>query len=94
MNSVSTTVRHKLSRAGGTRRDSHEPQAPREEHCVLARSSMLLTQALAAAHSAPDIREERVASIKARLAAGAYEVDSMALAEAIINENPGLFTKF
>ena len=60
-------------------------------HCDLAHSSVLLTEALAAAHSAPDVREDKVAAIKARLAAGTYRVDTAHITEALLRENPELF---
>lgn len=39
------------------------------------------------AQSAPDIREEKIAELKKRIAAGKYQVDSEALAEKIWNEH-------
>lgn len=76
-------------------RRKEEPTEPREVvPCPLTRSTLLLTQALSAAHSAPDIRENKVAAIKARLAAGTYEVNSLRIAEALVNENPNLFSRF
>lgn len=95
MNTVTAETRRRASRTNGKRQELREDpgklEVSPEGGCLLARSGMLMTQALAAAHSAPDIREDKVAAIKARLAAGTYEIDSMALAEALVDQNPGLF---
>lgn len=57
----------------------------------LDHASILLTEALNAAHNAPDIRRDRVEAIRAQIESGAYEIDSRKLAESLIRENPDLF---
>lgn len=54
---------------------------------------LLLTVALATAHSAPDTRQDRIEAIRAQIANGTYEVNSRRIAESLIRENPGLFSE-
>lgn len=58
---------------------------------AMSHDGILMTEALAVAHNAPDVRAERVAALRERVQNGTYEVDNMRLAEAITRENPGLF---
>lgn len=57
-------------------------------------ASLLLTEALNAAHNAPDIRRARVEAIRAQIESGEYEIDSRKLAESLIRENPDLFEEW
>lgn len=56
-----------------------------------AHRDALFTQALTIAHNTPDIREDKIAAIRAQLQNGTYEIDFKKLAESLIRENPGLF---
>jgi negative regulator of flagellin synthesis FlgM len=47
-------------------------------------------KAHAAASSAPDVREDRIADIKRRIAAGDYKVDSDKVAEKMLGEHAAL----
>lgn len=60
----------------------------------MTREGLLMTEALAAAHNAPDIRSERVQAIAAGIANGTYVIDPLRIAEALIRENPGLFKSY
>lgn len=62
------------------------------EQLLGARDGILLTTALQAAQLSPDIRSEKVAALKAKLAAGKYQIDDGALAEAILREEGALFS--
>lgn len=44
-------------------------------------------RAKAAASGAPDVREEKIAELKRRIAAGKYNVDSDAVADKMVNEH-------
>lgn len=69
-----------------------EPAVPENCHANdLDHASLLLTEALNAAHNAPDIRRDRVEAIRAQIENGSYEIDSRKLAESLIRENPDLF---
>ncbi len=49
-----------------------------------------MAKAAAIASGAPDVREDRIAEIKKRLAAGEYKIDSDAIAEKMISEHGGM----
>lgn len=66
----------------------------RKDADAMRRKSLLMTEALAAAHNAPDTRQARIEALRARIADGSYEIDAMSLAKALIRENPGLFRKY
>lgn len=56
----------------------------------MSSSGRLLAEASRAAHAAPDLRAERIASLRAQVQSGAYAVDSARLAADILREEPGL----
>lgn len=51
------------------------------------RDGFLLTEALRAAQQAPDVRQNKIEALKARVAAGEYEVDAQALALALVRDD-------
>lgn len=57
----------------------------------LSPEAMLRTEAFSSAMSAPEVRAEKVAEIKARVDAGEYEINSRAIASRLLTEEPGLF---
>lgn len=61
------------------------------EDAAMTHAGLLFTEALAAAHNAPDVRQDRIEAIRAQIASGDYEIDTKRLAENLIRENPGLF---
>jgi negative regulator of flagellin synthesis FlgM len=46
-----------------------------------------MAQAKAAASDAPDVREEKIAELKRRIAAGNYSVDSNAVADRMVDDH-------
>ena len=62
------------------------------ENLSESRDGFLLTEALRTAQQAPDVREDRIAELKARVSSGAYEVDCLDLAQAILREDLALFS--
>jgi flagellar biosynthesis anti-sigma factor FlgM len=60
---------------------------PAEVH--LSQRSRELHRALEAARGAPEIRSDRVDDVRRRLAAGTYQVDPAAIAQAILDELAG-----
>ena len=68
------------------------PDAPAADSPEAAeRDGLLYTAALRGAHNAPDVREGKVAALKAALADGSYALDAKRIAIALIREDPGLF---
>lgn len=58
---------------------------------TLSSGAKLRAEADAAAASAPDIRQDKIDAIKARIEAGEYSVDSRRIASRLLAEEPGLF---
>lgn len=57
----------------------------------LSPEAKLRTEAYSSAMSAPDVRAEKVAALKASVQSGEYQVDSKAVASKLLQEEPGLF---
>lgn len=53
--------------------------------------ALLLTESLRSAQSAPDIREDKVASLKAAIESGTYNINARLIAEKIAAEETSLF---
>jgi len=77
---------HLMERQAGASR--HDTRANGD---AMSHNGLLMTEALAAAHNAPDTRRERIDALRAQLANGTYEINPLRIAEALIRENPGLF---
>lgn len=58
----------------------------------VSRDGLLLTEAMRAAQTAPDIRASKVDNIKARIADGTYQIDASRIATALVREDPGVFS--
>lgn len=65
---------------------TERPSAPRQDGIELSATARDVHAARAAVAKLPDVREERVASLKAALAAGTYHVPSAALAQKLLGE--------
>ncbi len=61
--------------------------APRGDRVQFSDEAMLRTEAYKAASNAPDVRRDRVEEIKARVAAGTYEMDSRKIAERLVKDD-------
>jgi len=53
----------------------------------ISQKSRELAQVKAAATEAPDVREDKVADLKRRIAEGSYHVDSHAVADRLVDEH-------
>lgn len=53
--------------------------------------ALLLTEALRGAQNAPDIREDKVARLKAAIESGTYDVNARLIAEKLASEETSLF---
>lgn len=71
--------------------DSSRPVAERNEEATLAHESRLLNEALTVALNSPDVRQDRIDALRARIADGTYEIDARSIAESLLRENPALF---
>jgi negative regulator of flagellin synthesis FlgM len=84
INAQSTQLRAivALRKTAATSPASEVSAAPRKADSVeLSDAARAMTRASQAVANAPDVREDRVAAIKASLADGTYSVDSRALAQ-------------
>jgi negative regulator of flagellin synthesis FlgM len=61
-----------------------DPGAAKTEISAKARE---FAQAKAVAGEAPDVREQKIADIKARIASGKYEVNAQAIADRMVDEH-------
>ncbi len=59
----------------------------------VSHDALLLTEALRTAQSAPDVREDKIAAIRSRIANGTYNIDARLIAGNIVKEDPGLFIR-
>ena len=50
-----------------------------------------MTEARRAAQSAPDVRAEKVETLRIQVANGTYKPDSRLIASSLVREEPGLF---
>lgn len=57
----------------------------------VSQDALLLTEARRAAQSAPDVRADKVESLRIQVADGTYKPDSRLIAANLIREEPGLF---
>lgn len=58
----------------------------RADRVTISDQAQMLSRVLDAVRSIPDVREERVAAIRAQLADGSYDADAVAIAERLIDE--------
>lgn len=76
-----------------SRAAANAPAPAREsgDRVSLSPEAKLRTEAFSTAMSAPEVRAEKVAALKARVESGEYQVDSAAVAAKLLQEEPGLF---
>lgn len=99
MNPIASPLNPHARRQGRVASGTRQPRAvaaptatPQDPAPALHHSGTLLTQALAAAHSAPDVRQERVAALKRLVASDSYHIDPEALTDSLLRDNPRLFS--
>jgi negative regulator of flagellin synthesis FlgM len=54
---------------------------------TISERAQLMNRASEAAHSAPDVRRDKVESLKAQILAGTYKIDSETVAEKLLQEH-------
>lgn len=57
----------------------------------MSRNAVLLAEGMRTAQNSPDVRTDRVASLRDRIENGAYAINSKELALNLLREEPGLF---
>lgn len=78
--SMAAAAMRKNAAAGGS-----APAAPRQPDAVtISDKARSMVAAFKAVADAPDVREDRVAELKAAIAAGTYSVDSRRLASKLV----------
>jgi flagellar biosynthesis anti-sigma factor FlgM len=72
------------AKAYGSGADAQSARAPAGDKVTLSAAARLHTTAHAAASNAPDVRQEKVNSIKERVDSGSYTVDSKKVAQKLL----------
>ena len=57
----------------------------------VSQDALLLTEARLTAQNTPDVRADKVESLRIQVADGTYKPDSRLIAASLIREEPGLF---
>lgn len=65
--------------------------AAASDEVTMSHDALLLTEALRAAQSAPDIRQDKVDALKAAIEAGTYNINGQLIAERLAAEETSLF---
>jgi negative regulator of flagellin synthesis FlgM len=95
-NAVQGSEAQKSSRAGKANAAADKAKAEGNSSAAAASGDSQTTisskgrdaaKAMAAANSAPDVREEKIAELKRRIAAGKYQVDPKAVADKMVDEH-------
>jgi negative regulator of flagellin synthesis FlgM len=69
------------------KRDKGADEAQAGDRISLSEGAKLRTEAHKAAQDAPEIRREKVEAIKAKIAAGEYEIDAQKVAQKMVEED-------
>jgi negative regulator of flagellin synthesis FlgM len=75
---------HDAKKADGVEDKTNIPGSVNAE---LSHKGKEMAAAKAAASEAPDVREEKIAALKARIAAGKYNVDPSAIADRMVDDH-------
>lgn len=90
INSTSHNFTNQPFKAAITQEKSRAPEVSTDE-VSMSHDALLLTEALRAAQSAPDIRQDKVEALKAAIEAGTYNINCQLIAERIASEETSLF---
>lgn len=66
-------------------------QPAEKDKISMSREALLLTEALRAAQNAPDVRTDKVASLKSAIENGTYNINARLIAERIAVEEISIF---
>lgn len=78
--------RGEADKAKARRQDAGQSLEGKGDRVEFSDEGKLRTEAFKAAQSAPDVRQDKVAAIKARIAAGEYQMDSGTIAANLIRD--------
>ena len=67
--------------------------APEGDSVSLSSEARLMAEANRTAQTSPDIRQEKVDMLKAQVQDGTYRVDNERIAQGLLREDMGLFTR-
>lgn len=73
------------------RATAEEAAAPQGDTVTVSQDALLLTEARRTAQNTPDVRADKVESLRIQVANGTYRPDSRLIAENLIREEPWLF---
>lgn len=73
--------------AAKARKDKAAAKAKGGDKVSLSDEARLRTEAFQEAQSAPEVRREKVEAIKAKVAAGEYEIDNQKIAENLVKDD-------
>lgn len=73
------------------RKESGAASSAQGDRVSLSNEAKLRTEAFTAALAAPDVRQEKVDTLKSRVESGHYQVDSRVVAEKLLTAERGLF---
>lgn len=76
---------------GRARAESAESDAARGDTVSVSQDALLLTEARRTAQNTPDVRADKVESLRIQVANGTYKPDSRLIAASLIREEPELF---
>ena len=81
-------------RAQGLRPDTNplkkNPTAPSPSNVEISEDARLMQRARELAHGAPDVRPDKVQSLKKAIQSGVYKVDAESIAEKILEDHMGV----
>lgn len=75
---------------GGAPKTTTPPQGDR---ISVSPDAMLRTEAYKVASNAPDVRQEKVNSLRERVASGTYQIDNRRIASKLVQSEMALFSK-
>lgn len=78
--------RAEYAKVGGQSAQAQAAAAPRSDKVSVSEEGVLRTEAYRAAMSAPEVRQDKVDAIKARIADGGYQTDSRRIAAAMVSQ--------
>ena len=83
-----------LEKSGEARvraRPESQSDGERGDTVSVSQDALLLTEARRTAQNTPDVRADKVESLRIQVANGTYQPDSRLIAAGLVREEPGLF---
>lgn len=86
-----TTGLEKSGEARARARTESQSDGERGDTVSVSQDALLLTEARRTAQNTPDVRADKVESLRIQVANGTYQPDSRLIAAGLVREEPGLF---